>query len=193
MNKNLDPALVRALFDYKDGVLYWKAPAPKRTQAGAVAGCLHKQSGAWHINYMGSKYLRSRLVWLWHHGEFPAKAWIRRRNDNPTDDRIENLHARTSLENTLDLGTYRGTVPGVTCAESGFIARLNDQYIGIYQSLDDAEQAFALAYTKRYGTPPPQAKGGVNKSAGCSFNTSPPPPFFIANGISPANIQGAGE
>lgn len=196
---NLDPALVRALFDYKDGILYWRDPAPKRCTAGAVAGCLHKQLGKWQISYKDKQYLRSRLVWAWHHGEYPAKAWIRHMNEDKLDDRIENLIPSTSIESRMALGLYTAERPGVVRVGNAWHAQLAGRFLSRHTNAQAATAAFVRAYEERYGTPPPAdifaeradiVPGGVDKLRELANLRSPRPSHFSESGISAGNLGG---
>lgn len=191
----LDPAQVHRMFDYKDGVLYWNTSPANCAPDGAVAGGLHKQSGRVVITIQGQKFLRARLVWAWHHREWPNV--VRHRNDNLQDDRIDNLHNTTTAQVNAArrMASSSDRLPGVSRKSGrGWQAQIDSEYLGTFETQEEAHAAFLQAYEQQHGTTAPYTlTGGVNMSIGCASNTSPPPPFFIANGISPANIQGAGE
>jgi hypothetical protein len=97
-NNDLSCEQVKALFDYKDGELYWKKSGPnKRTDrpAGAVNG-----DGYRRIKYMYKLYAVHRLVWAYH-GNDPA-AFIDHINGDVLDNRIENLRTATHSQNCMN-------------------------------------------------------------------------------------------
>jgi hypothetical protein len=195
MSNHLDPKVVRHLFDYADGVLFWTTSPAMKVKAGTPAGSLHKKSGRVAITIKGQKLTRARLVWAWHHGTWPDV--IQHRNDVLSDDRIENLRNTSNLQLKAEAAMARAIdrLPGTTKKHNrNWQAQICDLYIGSYPTAEQAHAAFLQAYEERNGTTAPYTlEGGIHMSAGCSFNTPPPPPFFIANGILPADIQGAGE
>lgn len=89
--KLMDAALVRVLFDYEDGELYWrKGLCAPRLSLRTPAGTFGQARGQGVISYDGAKYSRARVVWAWHYGEWPA-GYLRHLNGKSADDRIENL------------------------------------------------------------------------------------------------------
>lgn len=192
MNK-LDPAQVHRMFDYAGGVLYWTLPPANCVTAGRPAGGVHKQLGRVVITIQGQKFLRSRLVWAWHHREWPDV--LQYKNDNQLDDRIDNLHntTRALVNAERRMASSSDRLPGVTSKPGrGWIAQIDSEYLGTFATQEEAHAAFLQAYEQQHGTTAPYTlTGGVNKSVGCTSNTSPPPSFFNANENLPANIPGA--
>lgn len=86
-------AQVRDWFDYdrETGVLYWRK-GKGRARPGAVAGSIRtdKLGPTWRIRLNNKFISRARVVWAWHHGEFPND-YVLHLNRNNLDDRIENL------------------------------------------------------------------------------------------------------
>ena len=85
---------VKEFFDYKEGQLFWKVINKK-------AGGIEPTNKRWRIKIKGKSYLRSRLIWFWHHGEWP-KPFIDHINGNRRDDRIENLRIATRSLNNMN-------------------------------------------------------------------------------------------
>ena len=81
---------VKELFDYKDGNLYWK-------KTGKKAGCATQYV---RVGYQKKKYLAHRIIWLWHNGEWPDVC--DHIDQNPLNNRIENLRSVTKAENNLN-------------------------------------------------------------------------------------------
>jgi hypothetical protein len=86
-----------SLFEYRDGILFWAARPANCTTVGTVAGSLTNQ-GYTRITIQGRRYLRHRLIFLMHHGRWPAGE-TDHINRIKGDDRIENLREVTQSQN----------------------------------------------------------------------------------------------
>lgn len=98
----LTQELVKELFDYKDGFLYYKIKPRNGINIGDIAGCLHKQKSGdrYSIGLKGNDYLNSRLVFLWHKGYLPDI--IDHKDRNQMNDKIENLREATYTQNSTN-------------------------------------------------------------------------------------------
>lgn len=88
--------LLHELFEYRDGELYWKVKPNRRIKIGDKAGS-HNVSGYINVRVMGKYYRAHRLIYCMLHGYFPK--YIDHINNNPSDNRIENLRECTQSEN----------------------------------------------------------------------------------------------
>jgi len=88
--RKLTQKYVKELFDYQDGLLYWKQKRG-RQYIGSEAGCIdsHNTRMAVRIDNRVSPY--ARVVFLWHHGYEPAR--ILHKDGNTLNNKIENLIA----------------------------------------------------------------------------------------------------
>jgi hypothetical protein len=91
--------LVRELFDYKDGKLYWRRKMNKRHSIDNPAGTVNSQ-GYTIITINGKKIGAHRLVWAWHNESVPAM--IDHINRDTQDNRIENLRASDPVTNAYN-------------------------------------------------------------------------------------------
>ena len=95
------------LFDYKDGVLYWKIKPCPHIEAGTVAGTISIY-GYIQIRINRKIYKRSRLVFFMFHGYWPME--VDHINRDGLDDRIENLRRSDRSVNCKNRSIY-GKVP----------------------------------------------------------------------------------
>ena len=83
------------------GVLYWRKLLRNSLhsyQREVVAGTISEE-GRCRIQFFGTLYYRSRIIWKLHTGADPVNE-IDHINRDPSDDRFENLRDVTSLENS---------------------------------------------------------------------------------------------
>ena len=87
--KDIDPSLVKSLFNYKDGDLFWKRNNKK-------AGCL-KPTGYIVVEVNNKNMMAHRLVWMYHYGKIDS--YIDHIDGNKSNNRIENLRPATKAQN----------------------------------------------------------------------------------------------
>lgn len=95
----LEPEILKSMFIYSPdtGDLKWNV-AVGRIKPGDKAGCLH-HSGRLTVSFGGKMYQLSRVAWAIHYG-IDSKYMIDHINQDPLDNRIENLREVTSKENS---------------------------------------------------------------------------------------------
>ena len=152
-NNDLTAVYVKALFEYNPntGDLVWKA-ARGRARVGDVAGS-KTADGYIRVKINGVSYLVHRLVWLIHHGRWPADQ-VDHINGNRACNRIENLRAATRAENQQNRVNARGSSSlflGVSWHKQHdkWEARINAngkcRYLGLYNTEEAAATAYAAA------------------------------------------------
>jgi len=92
--------LVRSIFDYVDGVLYWKVKKSNATKIGQAAGSLDKKTGYYRIHVNSKMQKTHRLIFLYHHGYLPD--YVDHIDNNKTNNRIENLREATKSQNCMN-------------------------------------------------------------------------------------------
>lgn len=90
--KDIDHSLVKTLFYYKDGHLYWKKNNKK-------AGSL-KPSGYIVVEVNNKNMMAHRLIWMYHYGKLDK--FIDHIDGNKSNNKIENLRLATKSQNCLN-------------------------------------------------------------------------------------------
>jgi hypothetical protein len=93
---------LKELYEYKDGNFIRKInvdPTGRgKGQIGTlVKGSAHDERGYLKTTVLGKKYYIHRFVWLYHYGYSPK--YIDHINNDPSDNRLENLREATFEEN----------------------------------------------------------------------------------------------
>ena len=79
--------LLNELFEYRDGILYWKKKIAPKIVVGTSVGHLRNGYLATKINYVD--YLNHRLIFMMHHGFLPCI--VDHIDGNSLNNKIENL------------------------------------------------------------------------------------------------------
>lgn len=101
------------LFDYRDGVLYWKVNKPhSQYKAGDVAGRTVKD-GYNQICVNRMRILTHQIVFKMFHGYVPKE--IDHIDGNPNNNKIENLRPATSRQNKYNTKLSTRNKSGFKC------------------------------------------------------------------------------
>jgi len=142
----MDYETVRELFDYdpETGNLVWKKRG-KAVQVGKAAGSVNSR-GYLNVSVKGRIYLGHRLVWLYHHGQWPEV--IDHINHNKLDNRIENLRDVGSVENNRNMAGVKGVCFDNT--KGKWKAYIQRKHLGSFENQEDAIAARRAALVE-YG------------------------------------------
>ena len=112
LNK-LNQELIRELFDYRDGELYWKVSPKIGVNIGDEAGHVEVR-GYKVIKILGRKYKAHRLVFLYHHGYIPKPPeFIDHIDNDRLNNKIENLRVATRAQNNQNAKIRKDNTSGV--------------------------------------------------------------------------------
>lgn len=121
-NIQLTQELVKSLFDYKDGFLYWKISRTIRIKIGDLAGSISvTHSGPRRmikITPFSSLYA-SRLIFLYHKGYLPKM--VDHKDRDCQNDKIKNLRDADKYKNAWNLSKQ---------------ANKTSKYIGVYLKIN---------------------------------------------------------
>ena len=149
--------LLHELFEYRDGVLYWKVSRSNRIKIGDAAGSLNKKSYL-QTSIEGKRYYNHRLIFLMFKG-FLTK-YIDHSDGNTLNNSIENLRAASASQNNFNQGMRSNNTSGVKgvswCNASNkwkAEVRANGKYryLGVYKDLELAELVVEEARNKYHG------------------------------------------
>mgnify|MGYP001556290024 CR=1 FL=1 len=140
--------LLKELFEYKDGSLYWKIKI-KRINPGDRAGWFSKER--YSICIKGKNYLAARLIFLFHYNYLPVQ--VDHKNRIRSDDRIENLRAASVLENNRNVSSHKDSSSkylGVSwhIRRNKWYANIRVNQILMYLGCYHSEIQAALAYNE---------------------------------------------
>ena len=149
----LTKELLHNLFNYCDGILYWKNPTNKRIVKGSKAGSYDKD-GYLIVQFFGKKYKIHRLIFMMHYGYMPIQ--IDHINCNKSDNHIFNLRKANNTTNQQNRKIQKNNKSGVkgVCWNKNMNQwmvrlRVNDEtkYFGSYH---DIQVAKFVCETMRY-------------------------------------------
>ena len=138
--------IVNNLFDYKDGILYWKVKKPNGVNIGDPAGS-PDSNGYLKTAIKGKFYLNHRLIFLLHNGYLPK--YIDHKDTNPKNNKIDNLREATHQQNLLNRKLDKRNTSGVKGVSwhkkyNKWQAQLqiNGKYkfLGYFDNLEDAKK-----------------------------------------------------
>jgi len=162
-------------YDAETGDLIWLPRSPdliidnnKRAvwnsrYAGLVAGYVRptmKGLAYLHIGIQGAIFKAHRLVWVYVRGE-PVPDIIDHIDHDPLNNRIENLRAATMSENRANSFGRKNNISGVKGIQINrqgtfmvFVGpggKGSSNYIGTFDTIDEAKTAYEAAATRLFG------------------------------------------
>lgn len=155
MDVDLTHELVKAIFEYKDGNLYWKTKMTPKSSKGQIAGC-YDGKGYLKIGLFSRVYRAHQLIFFWHHGYFPA--YIDHIDGNGLNNRIENLRSCShsqNMRNRVGTKNSKSIYKGVSCNRNRWRARIKiegkEKHLGTFDTEIEAAQAYNIAALEAFG------------------------------------------
>jgi hypothetical protein len=138
-------------YDPENGVFTWVRYRKNGAYPGDVAGGLSHR-GYWRIKLDGVFYQAHKLAWLYVYGVMPVM--MDHKNRRKDDNRIRNIRPATKSENGQNLPVQGRSASGITGVtrhhtQPKWLARITYRgkliYLGTFDILEDAAQAYAIA------------------------------------------------
>jgi len=141
-------------YEPNTGKVFWKISPNNRIKEGQEVACKDGQRGQITVTFEGKSknYRLHRVAWLLHYGSWP-KGCLDHVNNNPSDNRIENLRECSHSDNMKNQKVRRDSSTGYkgVCyrpSKSGgfYTAQIyyNNKlrYIGSYKTAEQAASAY---------------------------------------------------
>ena len=111
--KETQQALDRArqIYEYRDGMLFWKEKTGRKVVVGSRAGTAHPTLTYREVRIDGLHYKEHRVIWAIHHGKWPEHQ-IDHINRFKDDNRIENLRDVSPSVNLRNTGIRSNNTSG---------------------------------------------------------------------------------
>jgi hypothetical protein len=173
MSEELDPSSLHAILDYNPdtGKMYWRVRPESMFKSLRSARMWNTRysgretapaPGGWGykiLSIFSVKHRVHRVAWAMYYGEWPEFE-IDHINRNPDDNRISNLRAATSLQNSRNKGEYvnnKSGYRGVTWHKSSnkWMAQIKfnrkNIHLGLFSCPKKAGDAYIKAAKEYYG------------------------------------------
>lgn len=142
----------RFTYDPVSGNLYWKNPRGRKIKPGSLVGC--RDTRGYKVCQLNRKmYKQHRLIWLMIYGYWPQT--IDHINGVKDDNRLENLRAATSQQNSINRAPRNGLPQGVFRGRNKFRAMLSVDStqldLGTYETPEEASKVYQEIAEEWYG------------------------------------------
>jgi len=145
--------------DFSKGQLFWKVQTARRIKIGDLVG-VKRPTGHLFVQLKGKNIAVHRIVWAMKHGEWP-NGMIDHINQNPADNRPENLRIVTKKQNAANVSkpykTNKTGLKGVSFRRKvrKYVASIRNngrqEHLGLFATAEDAAQAYIAAHSRIHG------------------------------------------
>lgn len=148
--KAVDADLVRSMFTYRDGDLWWRQKTSNRVDTNRPAGNISATDGYRRIGLKGHSYRAHRLIWMHVYGRWP-NGEIDHIDGNRLNNHIENLREVTRHQNGRNLAKKSSNTSGhkgVTWSKAAgkWAAQISPNRRNVHLGLFDCPAAASFAY-----------------------------------------------
>lgn len=154
---------LRSLLEYdkRTGTLRWRVMRYGGpfgvVRPGDEAGYRDPRDGRLYVRVDGKLYLKHRLIWIIVRGEIPEPE-IDHRDGNNNNNKWHNLRLADSSQQKMNMALRSDNTSGrrgVVRRGERWIAQIKyrgtKRHIGIYRSVDEADQAYQLEAERLFG------------------------------------------
>jgi hypothetical protein len=148
------------LFEYKDGMLYWKKPGKKRN-VGERAGNSKGEKNHREVRVFGfGRHLEHRIIWIMHNGKIPNGFEIDHRDEIKDNNLISNLRLATRSQNKYNTGKQKFNTSGLKgiCFhkrakkwKASISYKTKNIHLGYFNTPEEAHEAYKEAALKFHG------------------------------------------
>ena len=145
------------LFEYYDGILWWKNPTHPIVKVGQRAGTIvGSKKNYLRVKANGVYVYNHIAIWIMHNGDIPDNMEVAHEDKNPLNNDIANLRITTRTQNALNK-RYRNEDTGIYFCEKrkkwkAQISRNNKNWnLGRFDTKGEAREAYKQAYITLHG------------------------------------------
>lgn len=153
-----------ALWEYKDGHLYWRETVGSKAKAGTKAGNISRlprrwyDSSYWVLCYQYKGYLMHRIIFLMFNGYLPKS--LDHIDGDSLNNRIENLRPCNNSQNQHNRRKQRNNTSGFKGVSwnkkdqrwAAFIVlQSKKHHLGYFSSAEEAHEEYKLAAAQMHG------------------------------------------
>lgn len=158
-DKNFTKEYLHTLFEYKDGILYWKENRVANKIKGKKAGCIDGK-GYLQTKINNVLHKNHRIIFMMFKGYLPKS--IDHSDGNPLNNKIENLRKATNAQNIMNAKISTNNTSGFKGVEwnkrlKKWTVRIQidgkRKYFGCYKDIDYARfvsDAMRYKYHKEF-------------------------------------------
>lgn len=150
LKADLTVEAVRKWLDYDPltGILTWRVAPLWWVGIGSRADTSDGRLGYRRISFLGTQYNAHILVWFHVHGRWPIGE-IDHKNNDPSDNRLENLREATRAQNLYNRRSSTPGLKGTTLRKGKWRSQIffnkRNIILGAYDTQEEAHEAYRIA------------------------------------------------
>jgi hypothetical protein len=100
INSTLSQEYLNSIFEYKDGIIYWKKNTAYQSKVGQKIGTKSHQNGYLRVQLHKKQYFVHRIIFTMFYGFIPTE--VDHIDGNPGNNKIENLRNVSRTQNCIN-------------------------------------------------------------------------------------------